>query len=67
MHSREFDEAVKAERKERRLRTYPVRTCYSLHYCELCRRNITYGEAYHDGGYGRRAHVSCVRSHNKES
>jgi hypothetical protein len=38
----------------------PIRTCRSLHFCELCGKSITLGERYHDGGYGYRAHVECV-------
>lgn len=39
---------------------YPVRTCRTMHTCELCRKTITCGERYHDGGYDRRAHVTCT-------
>ena len=39
---------------------YPIRTCYSLHHCEVCRKDITLGQRYFDGGYSRRAHVTCV-------
>lgn len=42
---------------------YPVRTCRSLHHCEICERDITLGEQYHDGGYGRRIHVRCASRH----
>lgn len=38
---------------------YPVRTCKSLHHCELCNDQIVLSEFYHDGGYGRRVHVKC--------
>jgi hypothetical protein len=41
---------------------YPVRTCKSLHTCELCGYSIRCGSLYRDGGYGRRAHTSCVRA-----
>lgn len=37
-----------------------VRVCYTLHECCLCGGSIKNGEAYHDGGYGRRAHAKCV-------
>lgn len=40
--------------------SYPVRTCYSLHTCKVCGQPITIGQLYHDGGYGRRAHVDCL-------
>ena len=39
---------------------YPVRTCQSLHCCDVCGESITLGQEYRDGGYGRRAHVACV-------
>ena len=39
---------------------YPRRTCYSLHSCAICEEEITYGETYYDGGYGKRAHDECV-------
>ena len=39
---------------------YKVRTCLSLHHCEICQHDIVVGQSYHDGGYGRRAHVECV-------
>ena len=40
---------------------YPIRTCRSLLGCDPCGESITLGQAYYDGGYGRRAHVACVR------
>jgi len=43
-----------------RWQLYQVRTCRSLHYCEICKRDITDGQKYYDGGYGRRAHMECV-------
>jgi hypothetical protein len=39
---------------------YPVRTCRSLHHCEVCFRDIDLGQKYRDGGYSRRAHVACL-------
>lgn len=42
-----------------RLRAYRVRTCNSMHECCLCESTITLGQRYHDGGYGKRAHVEC--------
>lgn len=45
---------------------YPVRTCRTLCQCQLCGKDITYGNSYHDGGYGRRAHVLCVKAQPKE-
>jgi hypothetical protein len=43
----------------------PIRRCQTLHFCELCRANIHNGERYHDGGYGRRAHVKCVEAEGR--
>src|SRR6266853_6571068 len=40
---------------------YPVRTCRSLHHCEICGRDITHGNSYHDGGPGKRVHVLCEK------
>jgi hypothetical protein len=37
-----------------------IRTCSSIHECSLCGENIIYGEDYHDGGHGNRAHCRCV-------
>jgi len=42
-------------------RAYPVRQCRTMHTCRLCRRRIDDGGFYYDGGYGKRAHVGCVR------
>lgn len=39
---------------------YPVRICRTIQYCNICRRDITCGEEYYDGGYNRRAHKKCV-------
>jgi len=39
---------------------YRARLCNSLHFCEVCQKSITFGQSYHDGGYGRRAHTTCV-------
>lgn len=38
---------------------YRLRTCNSLHDCALCGGQITIGDKYRDGGYGRRAHETC--------
>lgn len=46
---------------------YPVRTCYTLHFCEICQRDITLGQQYYDGGYGRRAHVGCADEQKAEA
>jgi len=39
---------------------YKIRRCRTLHECRVCGDTIVDGEEYHDGGYGRRAHVECV-------
>ena len=44
---------------------YPLRTCRSLHHCEICCGDIRMGERYRDGGYGRRAHESCYERTEK--
>ncbi len=45
-----------------RWRQRKVRICRSVHECALCGQDLTYGRDYHDGGYGRRAHVECVKA-----
>lgn len=42
------------------LKKKPLRKCLTLHECCLCNQAIAQGQLYHDGGYGRRAHVKCV-------
>jgi hypothetical protein len=39
----------------------PLRTCRTLHHCEVCKRDITIGQQYRDGGYGKRAHETCAQ------
>jgi hypothetical protein len=39
---------------------YKIRRCLSMHDCAVCEQDITLGQYYFDGGYGRRAHVDCV-------
>jgi len=46
---------------------YPVRQCNSLHTCALCALDIRMGEEYHDGGYSRRAHVTCVQDQKRRA
>ena len=41
---------------------YDVRSCQSMHFCRICNKDIVASERYYDGGYGRRAHVTCVHS-----
>ena len=43
-------------------RKYRIRECRYSNFCALCERDIKAGEQYFDGGYGRRAHVECVKS-----
>lgn len=38
----------------------PLRSCLSLHHCEICNEDIVLGQAYYDGSYRHRAHVDCV-------
>ena len=45
---------------------YPKRNCKSLHFCELCRQDITFGQDYYDGGYGYRAHDLCAEADRLE-
>jgi hypothetical protein len=40
---------------------YQVRVCRSLHHCEICGKDITHGNSYHDGGLGKRVHVLCEK------
>lgn len=39
---------------------YPRRKCFSLYSCEVCKESILLGQFYYDGGFGRRAHETCV-------
>ena len=54
-------------RTKAKLEDYPVRNCQTLHVCCLCKLDIRMGEEYHDGGYGRRAHVVCVRDERRRA
>ena len=55
------------ERLLNRLVLKPLRTSQSLHECCLCGTDIRYPEQYRDGGFGSRAHVTCIdaRRQNK--
>lgn len=53
-------------RKKRYFTDYPIRTCRTYHTCAVCCESIYIGESYHDGGYGRRVHVKCVSTSDKE-
>ena len=43
-----------------------MRICMYLHHCAVCDRDIVAGQAYFDGGYGRRAHESCGSEKDRE-
>lgn len=40
-------------------RKYTIRTCRTLHYCNICHESIRCGELYYDGGENRRVHRKC--------
>jgi len=44
---------------------YRKRRCYSMHHCDICGKTIYSGEEYYDGGYGKRAHISCAEKAEK--
>ncbi len=44
----------------------PVRTCRTLHHCEMCGHDITDGQQYRDGGVDKRAHEDCFQVWRKE-
>lgn len=48
-------------RQRRQLHELPLRTCRWGERCLICLGRIEAGADYHDGGYGRRAHLSCAR------
>lgn len=39
---------------------YPLRTCRTLLFCQICQSDILCGEKYYDGGYSRRVHEECA-------
>lgn len=43
-----------------RLRNKRIRVCQTLHDCCLCGLPIRHGDIYYDGGYGKRAHDTCL-------
>ena len=47
-------------RRKKEFYEYPKRTCYSMHYCEVCDSTIHAMQEYYDGGYGKRCHVACA-------
>lgn len=49
-----------------KLKSCPVRCCYSLHRCCLCKGDIRYPQLYHDNGWAYRAHVGCVNTELRE-
>lgn len=48
------------------VRTKPIRTCRTMHACCACDKVIQDGQKYHDGGYGKRAHVECLNRITEE-
>ena len=48
------------KRKKRKLSELPVRCCYTLHKCCVCKKPIIDGQHYFDGGVRRRIHIDCV-------
>ena len=50
--------------KRKSMCEFPIRRCNSMHRCCRCGENICLGHEYYDGGYGRRAHVNCVKPQN---
>ena len=46
---------------KKKITNKPIRRCYSLHDCYICKKQITFNEMYYDGGKtNRRAHVQCA-------
>lgn len=45
---------------------YEVRPAEFPCVCALCEAGIRPGQAYHDGGGGRRAHAECVQKELQE-
>jgi hypothetical protein len=45
------------------LKTKSVQMCkpFESLECRICLQTIQWGQHYHDGGYGKRAHVYCVK------
>ena len=39
---------------------YPIRTCMTMHHCQICQKTIRMGEFYYDGGLSRRVHTVCA-------
>ena len=37
-----------------------LRTCKTMHHCELCDNIISIGQRYYDRGYGHRIHKTCL-------
>lgn len=42
------------------LKEKKLRTCRTLQFCCICKKDIRLGEQYYDGGYNKRAHKLCV-------
>lgn len=47
------------KRKSKFWRDYPVRRCYTMHECSVCKKMIRNGESYYDMNGRRRAHIVC--------
>lgn len=44
---------------------YPLRTCMTMHECQICGQRIDIGEEYYDGGLSRRVHKVCFDEQQK--
>ena len=51
---------TKTWKKHKPYNEYPLRLCYTMHDCQICKGTILAGECYYDGGFGRRAHQECA-------
>jgi hypothetical protein len=45
---------------------YLIRTSMYGDQCGICGGRIAVGDKYHDGGYGRRAHLECAKRERKD-
>jgi hypothetical protein len=54
-----MDDVIGRRKKFEGYCRYPLRRCYTLHECAVCKKEIVCDEIYYDGGYGRRAHEMC--------
>jgi len=58
-NAKDKKETKKLKKKQKAI-NWPKRTCYSLHECFFCEKQITLGQEYYDGGYGNRIHIKCA-------